>query len=67
LRAGSRTRQDPRVRSDGFDTLVFAHAIHPAYEYVRAQSREYRVHRNPRRRRLNRHTQMNKVDGKQTV
>ena len=67
LRAGSRARQDPRVRPDSFDSLVFAHAIHPAHKYVRTQSREYRVHRHPTRQRLSRHTRMNEGDDKRTV
>ena len=47
LWTGSRARQDPRVRPDEFDAFVFAHAVHPAYEHIRAQSRQDRVHRYP--------------------
>lgn len=47
LRAGSWAWQHPGVRPDEFDSLVFAHAVHPAYENICAQSRKDRVHRHP--------------------
>ena len=47
LRARSRAGQDPRVRPDGFDALVFPHAVHACNEHVRAQSSEDRVDRSP--------------------
>ena len=47
--ARSRARQDPRVRPDGLDALVFAHAVHAGHEHVRTQSRENRVHGRPAR------------------
>ena len=70
LWAGSRARQNPRVGHDYFETLVIAHAIHPAHKYVRTQSRKYRVHRHPTRyaqcQYLN-HLWMNEANEKHTV